>query len=89
MRITVGFGLTVQLGENSREFAKLSVEMQDIDPDGNVKEQVEKGCGAAVKVWEAQGKILYTKLVEVTDTERPLLAGEIEVAVKSAKGGRK
>lgn len=83
-KVTVALGLSVQLNENSMEFAKPYVEIRDIDTEDNIEQQIAKAISVSLQVWDAETELIYSKLLELTDTERSGLIGDIKHAIKNA-----
>ena len=68
MKITVELGLTLPIREEAREFIRPLVRMQDIDTDGDIEEQIQKGLSVSAKVWEAEVEFLNEKLSEILES---------------------
>lgn len=81
-KINVGLGLTVQLGEDSREFARPSVEITDIDTEGDIEAQISQAVVACIKVWDAETKLLYDKVVELSGGPNPNLQRRLEEGLR-------
>lgn len=82
-KVNVSLGLTIQLEKGGHEYARPFVEMSDIDTDGDVEAQLKKATQVALKVWEAETKLIYDKLVDLTDTERPELQESLATRVRT------
>lgn len=67
MKVTVGIGGTFSLGEESREFIRPYVEITDIDPEGDVADQIEKARPAIDKVWDEAVKILVERVKKIRE----------------------
>ena len=87
-KVSVGLGLTVQIGdENSREFARPSVEISDIDTEKDINSQITAATVAVMKIWDAESKLVYDKLVEVSDVEREGLLTKLTERIQELEKG--
>lgn len=81
-KVNMSLGLTIQLQKGGHEYARPFVEISDVDTEQDVDAQIQKAVLACLKIWDAETKLVYDKVVELTDEERPELKESLATRIR-------
>jgi len=84
MKLTIGLGLTLRLGDkSSNEFARPQVTYTDIDLDQDLLPQLKKGREAALATLEQQMDVLITKTALIASQELPPSLNQLFIEISN------